>query len=391
MNEYFVERLNAGDYDELLHFMNTVYNIPSGKSFESELPKMWRRTDEAMGKHIAIRIDGKIAATVGIYPLPIIIAGQKVLFSTVGNVGTLPEFRNLGLMKTLMNAAMKELETIGADASRLGGERQRYNRYGYETAGMSFRYRLTKKNIISYYDGTISGERLPRTALRFRSVKRNDTETLKTLQALQQQGLMYMLRGNETDFFDTACSWGMQLWEAIDEAGNIVGYLSASADAATIGEQYALTPGLLYSMLLSWLELHKTDELHLLTSPHDTALNQHLNKLCEECKIEPSSNFKIIHWDKVVDALLKLKCSLAKLPKGSLNVGIKGYGTLHLEGDCCVRTDCKEDLMLDQLTATRFLFGPQSPEQYLEIPEPVRGYCSALLPLPLGWNNQERV
>lgn len=391
MNKYMVEKLRAEDYDELLNLMNTVFPQAHGKGFESELPKMWRRTDEAMGKHLAIRIDGKIAASLGVYPLPMMIAGQKVLFSTVGNVGTLPEYRNLGLMKTLMLAAMEELDRIGADASRLGGDRQRYNRYGYELAGTSYRHLLTQSNIKNYYDGTISRWRPPQMNLHFRPVNRTELTTLQSMQVLQQQGLMHLLRGNETDFYDTASSWNMQPWIAENKQGKPVGYLSASADGTVIGEQYAQTPEALYTMLLNWLANRGLNEIRLLTAPHDAALNRKLNQLCASCTIEPASNFKIIHWDTVIDAMMKLKASLSALPEGRMNLAIVGYGTLHIEGDSCMLTDEAPDLTLDHLTATRFLFGPQTMEQYCDVPQKVRSYCSALLPLPLGWNGQERV
>lgn len=391
MDEYVVEKLRAKDYDELLDLMNLVFTVPDGRGFETELPKMWRRTDEAMGKHLAIRIDGKIAASLGVYPLPMVIGGQPVLFSTVGNVGTHPAYRNLGLMKILMTAAMKELDRLGADASRLGGERQRYNRYGYETSGISYHYRLTAANVRNYYDGTITAGQRPKTGLRFRCVKREDTQSLQIMQSLQQQGQMYLLRGDICDCYDTACSWGMQVWAAEDEQGRMTGYLSASADSTVIGEQYAQTPDLLYAMLLNWLSSQDIPEIRLRTSPHDVSLNRCLNRLCAECRMEQTSNFKIIHWDKVVDAFLKLKASLTTLPQGSMNLTVTGYGTLHIEGADCTITDEPADLELDKLTAVRFLFGPQSVEQCCEIPKQVRTYCSSLLPLPFGWNAQERV
>lgn len=397
MEKYKVERLRAEDYDELLNFMNCVYNIPAGKSFREELPKMWRRTDEAMGKHLAIRIDGRIAAVVGVYPLPMTVAGQELLFTTVGNVGTLPKYRNLGLMKTLMVAAMKKLEVMGADASRLGGERQRYNRYGYEIAGCNYHYCLTRANIRKYYDGTIQKSSKPSGALHFKQVVCQDTLTaadtsfLQEIQNLQQQGPVFMLRGDAKDCYDTASSWGMHPWIAQSADGQIVGYLSASSDHMRLGEQFARTPELLYAMILEWAEHQNLSDVQLQTAPWELDLNRSLNRLCEECTVMPSSNFKIIHWDKVLSAYLNLKNQLRPLPSGHIHLEIQGYGTLRIDNTTCIRTPEPADLSLDALTATRFLFGPYPPEQYCSLPENCREFCAAAFPLPLGWNGQERV
>ena len=64
--------------------------------FLSELPKMWGRDDEHMGKHIGVFEDGKLCSVVGIYPLKTFIDGEEFLFATTGNVATLPEYEGRG-------------------------------------------------------------------------------------------------------------------------------------------------------------------------------------------------------------------------------------------------------------------------------------------------------
>ena len=51
-----MRRLNANDYDELLFVLNRAFgNIYKREmDFISELPRMWVRDDEYMGKHIGM-------------------------------------------------------------------------------------------------------------------------------------------------------------------------------------------------------------------------------------------------------------------------------------------------------------------------------------------------
>lgn len=143
---YNIERLRASDYDELLDLLNRAFGFPDQDGFERKLPAMWRRDEESMSKHLAIRSDGAIRSVVGVYPLEVHIAGHKFLFATCGNVCTDTAFRNRGFMNELMTAATDELKAMGAVAARLGGQRQRYERFGFETVGTTVSRTLSIKN-----------------------------------------------------------------------------------------------------------------------------------------------------------------------------------------------------------------------------------------------------
>ncbi|MBQ5930028.1 MAG: GNAT family N-acetyltransferase, partial [Clostridia bacterium] len=124
-----LRRLKAEDYDSLLDLLNKVFSIKNQRQvdFEKDLPKMWARTDEQMGKHFGVFEDGKLVSALGVYPLPTIIDGEEFMFSTVGNIATDKEYEGKGYMSQLIDVAMQELKDIKADVSRLGGLRKRYN------------------------------------------------------------------------------------------------------------------------------------------------------------------------------------------------------------------------------------------------------------------------
>ena len=110
-------RLTAADYEEALDFMNMVFSMNRRPAnFLTGLPIMWERDDEHMGKHWAVKREGRIRAMLGVYPLPVVIAGMKLLFSTVGNVCTSRYEAGKGYMAALMALAMEELERQGMDA-----------------------------------------------------------------------------------------------------------------------------------------------------------------------------------------------------------------------------------------------------------------------------------
>ena len=64
-----IEKLTASDFDELLDTMNVCFSHgQEGYTFLDTLPAKRRHDDTAMGRHVAIRDGGRVAAAVGIYP-----------------------------------------------------------------------------------------------------------------------------------------------------------------------------------------------------------------------------------------------------------------------------------------------------------------------------------
>ena len=100
-----IKRLGAEHYDELLAMLNYTFGNKYKRpmDFLSELPKMWGRDDEHMGKHIGVFEDGKLCSVVGIYPLKTFIDGEEFLFATTGNVATLPEYEGRGYFNLIFN------------------------------------------------------------------------------------------------------------------------------------------------------------------------------------------------------------------------------------------------------------------------------------------------
>jgi len=380
-----LQQLTLSDRDELLSLLNRSFSNPAHTAdFERNLPIMWTGEHDYPSRHIGIREGGKLIALLGVYPLPVNIAGHELLFSTVGNVATLQEARGKGCMKLLMDAAMEELSAIGADASRLDGLRSRYNRFGYDHAGQTLHFTLTLRN---------AKETPPPPACVFRPIAQDDAKAIAFARACQQRGGMYALRPTQLDFFMTLRAWQHTPFLALDAAGQPVGYLSASPDGKSIAEAGA-APGVnVIDLLRAFLLTRDLPSLTFTLPPWDTQAVRAAFEVCESWHIRPASMFKIVNWDRVAGALLDLQLSLRPMPDGHASIGIQGFGTLDItvdNGKGCVRkTDRQPDITLDSRAATQLLFGPVSPASLLRLPQ--ESPLAAWLPLPLSWNGQDRV
>ncbi len=59
------------------------------------------------------------------------------------------------------------------------------------------------------------------------------------------------------------------------------------------------------------------------------------------------------------------------------------------DGVECEKTELSPDISLDDLTVARFLFGPTSPELPMDCEK--TSLLRAWLPLPLSWNELDRI
>ena len=379
-----IKKLGAEHYDELLEMLNYTFgnSYKRPMDFLSEQPKMWVRDDEHMGRHIGIFEDGKLCSVVGIYPLKTVIDGEEFLFATTGNVATLPEYEGRGYFNLIFNEIMKELDRIGADAARLGGLRQRYGRFGYEMGGTTYKFTFLDHNRIRGF-GENAGE-----GIVFEEIKPDNIDALKVCALLSQKRQICVKRTLE-NAYPSMCSRYNKPYAAYLD-GKMIGYLAASSSLANVEEINALTADDMVKMVCAWqkqkhvcvnfeLPCHMTEEVRAFWSSSNGL------------KITPSTQFKVINWQKLLNALMRMKAKSEKMLDGEFVVEILGYGKLKLfvDGDRvgCELTDEKAHLTLDRLEATRLLLGPAAPIATADLAPIPRSW----LPLPMSWNTLDSI
>ena len=114
--------------------------------------------------------------------------------------------------------------------------------------------------------------------------------------------------------------------------------------------------------------------------------------MAQDVTICPPCNFKIINFEKVTDAFMKLKKSyMPNLPDGEAIIEIKDYGNIRLyskDGYAgCEKTNGMADICFDKLSATRYIFSNYTPHNLFD----QNIFLKMWLPLPLGWNTLDRV
>ena len=380
-----IRRLKKENYDELISLLNLVFSKHNNckMDFEKELPNMCIRDDAHMRKHIGLFIDDKLVSVVGVYPLPTMVLNKKINFCTVGNVATHPEYEGHGYMNILLNKAMDIVKEEKYDICRLGGNRARYLRFGFELCGRNYSYYVTpnnaKKSLLSNYgQNTSVTEILP-----------DDEKALTFARRIYHQNKVRTLRDDNDIMYRVMTAWKNTPY-LVSKNDTPVGYFSLTPDKKTVSEAYAINKESYLDMIVA-ISNFLSDGFSISLFEHDIDLIREIDKCAEYMSIQIPSNFNVVNFEKVIDAYIKLKSSYTCLMQGRVTISIKDYGKIKVfvsENDCgCIKYDGECDFELSKPEATRFIFGMHQPEYVIE----PNMFAKANFPLPLSWNTQNRV
>jgi predicted acetyltransferase len=393
-----IVRLTAADFTDAMDFCNMVFSMSSRPHhFQSLLPKLYQPDDEKMHAHFAIRRDGRIRALIGMYPMTLRVGAQQLKVAGIGGVGTHPDERKSGLMRQLMTAIVDEMKQQQIALSVLGGQRQRYGYYGYEPAGASLTFSLSKTNLKHFFRdrdfATVRFEMLDPE-----NDKNNSCLTL--MKRWHNQQPVHVERPADS-FLTILSSWYARVWLARDAGGEAIGYLVSNREGNAVSELISEKPDSLLSIAASWVDQQEKASIDFSLAPWQQDAIADLGRIAEHCRFQPAYAFRINDWPLLLTALLDVKASLQDIPDGQIRLGIEDQGQvsvfalerLNKASSCRLCARDEADLVLDRLTATRFLLGPLSPPfvvpKHLPGDLALRQLLSLWLPLPLFWSSPD--
>jgi predicted N-acetyltransferase YhbS len=138
-----LRNLRLEEFSRLMRMLERSFGH-SYDFFRREYPHLYRPTAEACRWAYVVEEDGALVAHVGLYPLEIVNQGISIRVGGIGGVASVPEVRGKGYMSRLLRHVVDEMRAQNHVLSWLSGDRQRYNTFGWEMAGLA--YRLTFSN-----------------------------------------------------------------------------------------------------------------------------------------------------------------------------------------------------------------------------------------------------
>ncbi len=141
-----IRTIRVDEFEAFMRYLEGCFGHSRG-FFKRFYPHIYHPTPEACSWGYVIEKDGQIVAHVGLYPIEIVTAGVPLKVGGIGGVCTLPEERGHGYMSRLLRHVIGEMREIGYIVSWLGGNRQRYNTFGWEKGDAAYRLTFSQRSL----------------------------------------------------------------------------------------------------------------------------------------------------------------------------------------------------------------------------------------------------
>lgn len=371
-----VVQLSGADFDEAIAFLDGVFGEHRPHDFATLLPSIYQPSDELMSCNHALRVDGRIRAIVGLFPIDWQVGGRLLKVGGIGGVSTHPGDRGKGYMGVLMRHCVERMKAEGFHLSWLGGQRQRYGYFGYEKCGQTVSVDLGPANL---------RHACPAPAeLRFEALEPGHSGRLEQAWRMHQAQRVHCRR-RKPWFHRYLRAWYNRPHAALDASGEMAGYLVATPDGGQVVELVGRDEETALAMAPAWVQARHAGSVRFSLPPEQRGLVRRLAAVGESVSVASSGNWQVFDWAATVEALMGVCDSL---PEGEADVGIEGYGTLRMRvrdgRPECRREDASDGDNWDPATAMRALFGPLAADLVTAVP-PALGALQGWCPLPLGW------
>ena len=140
-----IRLVKKDEFKELMSLMNTAFSFQKEEDkFEHILPKLYYPDNKNM-IHYGVFIQEKLVASIGLYFMELSNNNATLKVGCVGAVSTHPDYRKNGYFKMLMNKILSYAKKHKFDLLFLGGNRFRYNHFGFENAGRKFVFNISSR------------------------------------------------------------------------------------------------------------------------------------------------------------------------------------------------------------------------------------------------------
>ena len=363
-----VRTVRVEEFDDFMRFLERCYGH-SRDFFVRAYPHIYRPEPEACACCHVVAQDGRIVSHVGVFPIELLAAGAHIPVGGIGGVATLPDQRGKGHMSRLLRHVIGVMREGGCLASGLGGDRQRYNTFGWEMAGRTVHLTFSRRS------------------LEWAKVEPVQVEEKRAAEAVETVARLHTLQGCHTR--RTALPLllrkeGLRIWIADD------GYAISSGEGYAHPSMLELVSasGREAGMVLAVLNCTFGSEATWALSAWDGERLARLLPCVSRWTAGRDWMYRVVHLPGLLTACKPvLERRAACLADFDVSIGIHEHDRVDT-ATIAVRYGCVEIspgrasqtyIELDPVAAARLFFGGPSIGRHEEIPQGL----FALLPLPI--------
>lgn len=334
MTEYRVAR--PEEQAALTFFGSMVFSMDGEKTdFETLIPKEYAKERSCAEHHLLAVNEQGIRGMIATLPGVMRVGKLELKTGYVGTVSVHPQARGEGHMKKLMELSLTRMRENGTDISMLGGRRQRYAYFGYESGGLEYHADFrpyTVRQAMAEVDAE---------GFSFTPVQPGSEEEALALK-LQESQPCWVDR-EPFGFAAAAASYTCGAWAARKD-GKFAGYLVSNGEKNSVSELVAAEGFGPDALVKAWFLQNGLERLTVTIPGWNRPLMARLSRYAEGMNLTPCEKIHILRYRPVIEALLTLKGRYTPLADGELALEADGQTvTVTVKNGAVCVTDGGED------------------------------------------------
>ncbi len=355
-------RGTAADLPAIIDFGNYVFShAGDATDFPSLIPKLYGPGSDSGPYHYLLKEEGLIRAMACVQPLNLRVAGEPLQAACIGTVSVHPYARGRGYMKALMTRVTADLKAQGTAFACLGGQRQRYEYYGFTPTGVQTAFHLTAANLRHRYGS--AGDWVT-----FWPLESPEDPLVREAFSLYEAQPVAGARTPET--FCAVCrTWNMQPL-AVQIDGAFAGYVCARGE--TVQELRLRRAADLPAVCAALMRREGVEALRVTLPLWEREAIAWFADVAEYGQTAPNSQFLLLDFPTVTRAFMRCRAALPPLADGRLVLDIAGTCRIKLTVQAGIpaveETAEPPDVSLPPFEAARLLFSPLGGMPGLPVP-----------------------
>lgn len=336
------------EWDDVVDFANFVFSqAHRPHDFKTLLPKVYADGAPEIARHFVAVRGGRIRAMVADCLQELRLGDRTLRAGMVGTVSVHPYSRGEGHMKKLMAMMIDDAQQSGLDLLILGGQRQRYGYFGFDNFGCTPHYTLTDASVRHGCAGVDA------SGISFSELTEEKPDEVDFAWALSQRQISAGVRPR-AEFLMRMHSWN-QSCRLIRREGEAVGYVMGDAAEIALTDE-ALLPAVLKALMAD----RSLKRLELDVMPYEKERTAQIAPIVEGCVLRGEEMVRVLNWERVLDALMRLRARSGRMLDGEAALEIDGERlTLRAENNrtAVERGGRSAELVLTGREAVRLLMG----------------------------------
>lgn len=356
-NNLYYGRGKDEDNKKLISFLDEVFftDDPDERDFFNLLPKCYKDEYRPAYNNFVVQDEhGEFRSAIGSFYNDMTVGGEQIKACCIGNVAVGKKYRSMGYMIELMELSVEDMGKNGVDVAYLGGQRQRYGYFGFESSGTVYRFNFSR----SAYRHSLKA--MP-CGLEVSELQPDDIESIENIDRLYSK---LPVRSNRTaeKYYDILRSWRDRPY-ILKKNGEFVGYFVLDYHKTCVCE-CDVTDKKYYPNLVA-AALENTEEYYVsfVVAPFEKDKLEFFTKTADGFNVDGCEMILVYNFEKVIRAYLKAKASYSKLCNGEVTVlinGVRGDEKLRIKVEnnnvSVEKFNGEAEFVFDHHAATRAFF-----------------------------------